>query len=370
MRIQSIHIQGFRNLINQTVELSDGINLLIGDNGQGKTNLLEALHVLATLRSFRASSLRDLIHHEAKEAELFGEVFADEMPLKMRLRIDGKGRQLWLGDKAVRSVAEYLGSLSVVAFTPDDLSMIKGAPALRRRFIDRAAFLFRPSHLQAVRDFSTSLKARNRLLQEDRAAKDPALLASFSEILAEAGSKVSATRAWLIEMLSPRIEEILSFLSDGHIRAQLRFHAGWKHDSSFSKESLAEALDQGLERDRRRGKTGTGPQGDDLDVVLNQASARRYASQGQQRAVAVALMLAVVDSAVSSGAEQPVILLDDVSSELDALRRDRLFERVRAFGGQVLITATEAKLVEPVYEKAAQVLTVHEGRIEPVGGGL
>jgi DNA replication and repair protein RecF len=339
VHVKQIQLNGFRNLAQQQIDLSPGINIFVGDNGQGKTNILEAVHVLSCLRSFRPARLNELINHQQSQALISSTLESGGIPIQMRIIIDEKGRRLWMGERAVRNVADYLGRLNLVAFTPDDLSMVKGAPSVRRRFLDRSAFLFWPEHLVRVREFSTALRARNRLLQSPE-KPDAVVLQSFTQTLAKTGTIVSRNRLRVVKMLTEPLMEILGELLDGVGPIELRYKPGWDLDGELDQQ-----LTKRLQKDLLRGSTGIGPQLDDFDLEMNAVSARKFASQGQQRALAVALLLSVVGQVVSGGSEQPVILLDDVSSELDSERRITLFERVRELGGQVLLTTTDERLV-------------------------
>lgn len=363
MLLQTLRVEDFRNLARQRLELASGVNLFVGDNGQGKTNLLEAIHLLASLRSFRPAANREMVRRGAERAELAARVCSHDTPIQLRLVLAPGGRRLWVGQRAVGGVSEFLGQLSAVAFTPDDLSMIKGAPAIRRRFLDRAVFLFRPAHLEAVRRFSSALRARNRLLG-DECELDRAQLEAFGRALAEWGGRVAAARRALVDELAEPVARITSDLSGGALAVELAYRPGWEAIAGREAESLETALERSGQRDRRRGATTVGPQLDDFELRLDGASARRFGSQGQQRACAVALLLAVVERVVAAGGEQPVLLLDDVSSELDAGVRRRLFARVTELGGQVLVTTTDAGLRDELTPAAAGLWRVRGGHIE------
>ncbi len=362
MYIRSVQVDSFRNLESQKIELAKGVNLLIGDNGQGKTNLLEAIHLLSTLKSFRPATIMEMIQRERKRAELSASFMASGVPTTLRLRLEKGGRRLWMGQRQISGVSEYLGKLNVVAFTPDDLAMIKGNPSTRRRFLDRSTFLFHPEHLKTVQSFSAALRSRNRLLAQ-KGSCDRLQLDSFTEIFATHGSAVSKRRMEQIDCLrSPAINNIQE-LSDGAMQAQMIFRPGWNVDSGEGIEALRNNLKKNLDRDMLRGTTTAGPQMDDFELLIDGSSARRFSSQGQQRACAVALLLSLVEEVVARGGEQPVVLLDDVSSELDSGVRGRLFERVNAIGGQILVTTTDDRLVQELRDGAERVFSVRSGRV-------
>jgi len=361
--IRNIRVNGYRNLKKQTIELDTGINLFIGDNGQGKTNTLEAIHLLATLRSFRNTNIRDIICHDDQEAEIYGSVISRDVPLELRILITKEGRRLWMGQRSVSVLSDYLGSLKVVAFTPDDLDMVKGGPSIRRKFMDRVVFLFKPEHLKTVRDFNTALKARNRLLKSKQVV-DRQVIDSFSQTLAIHGAKVTRARKDIIKRILEPASKILSHLDDDREQLGLCFKPGWASDESVSADCLLDILRSGLDQDIRRYKTTRGPQLDDFEILLDNESARRFASQGQQRSCALALLLAIIGQAVEEDGQRPVILLDDVSSELDSKRRKQLFEQVVGLGNQVLVTTTDKDLVKDLSSKTRRKFIVCNGRVE------
>jgi DNA replication and repair protein RecF len=367
LHLNKIKLSNFRNLKDQSVDLQEGMNVLLGENGQGKTNFLEAIYFLATLRSFRSASVKDVIRFGDDQAEVSGQVDAAGIPIDLRVQLKGNSRRLWVGQRSVGAAKDFLGQLKVVAFTPDDLAMIKGGPALRRKFMDRAAFLFDPLHLTRIRDFNQALKSRNRLLRDgQRDGVQKELIDSFSQTMAESGAEVSRARMEVIGRVGVHAKAIVSGMTPGSGETKIEFEPGWEIGEGATSTSLLRQLRYGLKQDLRRGLTGIGPQQDDFDAELGGSSARKFASQGQQRIMAVALLLAVVQELIFCGGERPVILLDDVSSELDAGRRRMLFERVGELGGQVLVTTTDERLVDELGGEANIKFLVAGGNIQPL----
>ena len=365
MHVKKIKLSRFRNLEEQSIDLEDGLSLLVGENGQGKTNFLEAIYLLATLRSFRSASVKDVIQFGESAAEVSGEVASQGVPTELKVQLKGSARRLWLGKRSVRAAKDFLGQLKVVAFTPDDLAMIKGGPALRRKFMDRAVFLFEPQYLMQIRDFNQALKSRNRLLMDGQhSGKHRDVVDSFSQTMSVSGSGISCSRRDVIARVGKRAESIIEELVPEAAEVSILFEPGWKMGDEGSPEELLDQLRLGIDQDIRRGQTCLGPQQDDFNVVLGGNSARKFASQGQQRMAAVALLLAVVKEVVADGGERPVILLDDVSSELDANRRRLLFERVGELGGQVLITTTDEGMVADLPGEKVRRFRVQGGRIQ------
>jgi len=363
--VRRIEVSGFRNLSRQVIELARGINFFSGGNGHGKTNTLEAVHLLATLKSFRGSSVRDVIAHGGDRAEISGSLERDGIPIEMGLIIDHKGRRLRVGGHNVSVVDDYLGRLKVATFTPDDLSMIKGSPSIRRRFMDRSVFLFQPIHLDRVKKFKAALKSRNRLLRYT-GRLDREEIDVFGQMMAVYGIEVSKARANILKLVRDTARKIFQRLSDDRSSIDVIFKPGWKMEKHSDATVLEAQLHEKANTDIRRGKTSIGPQYDDFEILVEESSARRFASQGQQRSCAVSLLLAVVEHFILEEKEKPMIILDDVSSELDKSHRKRLFEKLTEIGAQVLVTATEEDLLAGIADRIEKSFLVNEGKITPV----
>lgn len=276
---------------------------------------------------------------------------------------------MWFGERPIHSLTEYLGALKAVAFTPDDLIMVKGPPILRRRFLDRAAFLFEPTHLLAVHDFSAALRSCNRLLRETT-KPDPVLLDSYIETLAKSGVVVSAGRLRAMQRISHHATALLSDLFGIQSVVDINFRPGWSMEGGAEEQNLLSQLHRVQQGDQKRRIATVGPQSDDFDVTFSEASIRQFGSQGQQRAVALALLLAVVEELLKEGGEAPAILLDDFSSELDEQRRALLFSKVLSLGSQMLVTTTNENLLQGLIIGSTRRFVVTSGCVrEVVPGG-
>ncbi len=355
----------YRNLALQQIDFADGINVFVGGNGQGKTNVLESVYLLATLRSFRSASTKNVIQHGSESAFITAGLTADEIPQEIKIVIEKNGRKVWMGRRCVKSASDYLGVFKVIAFTPDDLAMIKGGPSIRRRFLDGSVFLFKPSHLLLLREFNTALHAYNKLIKAvGRCEED--VLDCFGRTMARCGAKLSTARRDLVEKLSYRAEEIMHRLNNHRGDFSLVFKPGWKWNAGLEpEESLYEQIRTNTNMYRARGHCLHGSQQDDFELLLDGKPARWFGSQGQQKSCALALLMAVVDESLEQGFNIPVILLDDISSELDSQRRSALFEMVAAIGGQVFITATETSLISDIIGRAARRFEVRGGNVLP-----
>jgi DNA replication and repair protein RecF len=361
VQLRSLTVQHFRNLAQQIVSLGEGLNVLVGENGQGKTNLVEAIHFLSTLRSFRTTSARDLLAHGQERGLVQGEVDSEGVSTRLKVILDRKGRYLWIGERSVRGIQEYLEILKVISFAPDDLNMIKGLPLLRRRFLDRAAFQFEAGYLRSLRDFSLALRSRNRLLKSNQV--DVSQIESFSGTLSRCGSALTSQRAKLLKRLEATVHKSFGWMDAGQVGIELRFKPGWAAGDQMNPQLLAEELAKSLPQDQRFQTTRIGPQRDDFEILIDDRPARRFASQGQQRALTIALLLSLLEQITVEIGQRPILLLDDISSELDAAHRQRLFERIRQQGGQVLVTTTDQGLLDLLAGSSMQVWRVEAGRV-------
>lgn len=359
MQIKSIKLHSFRNIENQEINLHPELNLFIGNNGQGKTNILESVHMLSSLKSFRRSKISELISHGKRKSKLIAVVKSVGIELELRLELDSSGRKVWVGSEQVRSISDYLGKLAVVAFTPDDLAMVKGPPSNRRGFMDRSIFLLNRSHLETVSNFNLSLKSRNKILSSEKI--DEQVLRGFTHTLSKWGWILSKNRKDLLDRLQDNFSETIRKLSKGSLDAKLEFVCGWKDGPGPDSNHLLEKLDNVYDRDRFRKMTTLGPQLDDFNILLNDQRARKFGSQGQQRSCALALLLSTVDLLTKQGMERPIILMDDVSSELDADVRKRLFEIIMNYRTQTIVTTTEESLVKDLSPQ--RVFRVENGEV-------
>jgi DNA replication and repair protein RecF len=261
-----------------------------------------------------------------------------------------------------RNNRDYFGALSVISFTPQDLELVRGSPEVRRRFLDRAIFNEQHSHLDAVLRYQKALSSRNSFLK-NRASDQ--LLRAYEATLAEVGARLMIARATYLEQLAPLYESTLYNICQFSGRLNYRPSISVSDLSASSPQSVQQQLmkywDQHRESDKQRGFTQRGPHSDDLTLKLNERSARSFASQGQQRAIALALKISQIESLSARLLSRPILLLDDVSSELDRGRSALLFEFLRGFEGQVLLTTTHADYV-PVGDES-QVWQISAGQV-------
>ena len=338
VRVVQAELVDFRNFAKASIEPSEDISALVGPNGQGKTNAVEALYLLAALRPLRQVTRKSLIREGQPQALLSAKVHHNRTGLfhELQLKLSGASRRLMKDGKEVPAL-EFLGNLVAISFTPDDLQLAKGGPDGRRRFLDRALLNARPTYLTRALRYAKVVKDRNRLLVKQ--ASD-AELDAFDVVLAEEGARITAARRTYVHQiatkLSTRFRDIASPAPDLSVRYSSKLEA----EDTELPAALLQALGDARAKDRARGSTSVGPHRDDLIFELDGIPVRERASQGQHRALILALKLVELEELSSALDEAPILLLDDMSSELDDNRTRQLFECVRQLEGQVILTST------------------------------
>jgi DNA replication and repair protein RecF len=362
VHVRWVELVGFRNHASLSFAPEPGLNVLVGKNGQGKTSLLEALHVLLTGRSFRTVKLADCLGWDAGgRATVAGELAAGSQVREVRLELVAHE-----GGVEVRgTLCPWAGAVS---FAAPDLALLAGGPHLRRAYLDGTAARLAPVHSEACRRYRLALQQRTRLLGDLSGRPDAErLLLPWDEQLATLGSEIVHRRLEVLALLADAVREVLAALAPGAAGVVLRYEPsvtpGATRDATRS--ALLDALAAGRAGDMRRGLTGVGPHRDDVAVRLGRADARSAASRGEQRLLALALRLAVAVVGRRRQGDGPVLLLDDVLSELDRETGGRLLGWLEG-QGQVVYTATDA---QPAAGAAGSGWHLDEGRLEPGRAG-
>lgn len=339
MYLLEAELSDFRNYSSARLEPSPEITALIGPNGQGKTNLIEALYLVAGLRPLRPVPRRALIRNGARRTEIRLRVQRRSTGLThdLELTLEGSSRVLSKDGKKV-SADSFLGTLVAVAFTPDDLQLAKAGPDGRRRFLDRALLNARPTYLGRALRYARAVRERNQLLARD--GSDPELDA-FDMLVAQEGAAILDARQAYVSRLGPRVVERFRDIARPAPTLGVRYRSSVEGGGEEGLDArLCAALGARRESDRRRRTTSVGPHLDDLVFELDGVAAKERASQGQHRALILALKLVELELLSESLEEPPLLLLDDMSSELDPGRSRQLFESVRELEGQVVLTST------------------------------
>ena len=351
MKLQSLQLYDFRNYEAASVSFHPGVNLIVGENAQGKTNLLEAVFYLSTGKSFRTARNQELIRFDAEFADLNCSLFSGgrEQSLRAVLFSGRKPRQLYIGGVKQRSAAGLSGVLTTVLFCPDDLLLLKNGSAGRRRILDTALCQLRPGYAQALTEYQKLYDSKSRILKDYHEA--PSLLEPLPEFnyrMAQVGSILISYRARFLRELSRQARLYHAEFSGGREALSLVYQTVSTVTDPFAEKKIIfqQLLDHQQTHYRAELDSGqclSGPHKDDFETLLGELSVKAYGSQGQTRTAAISLKLAERELFRADTGEEPVLLLDDVLSELDAKRQDFVLNQIRS--GQVLITCCEPERI-------------------------
>jgi len=334
MHLAHLRLRDFRNYVRLDADFAPGFHLLLGDNAQGKTNILEAAYLIATLRSFRGVGSAQLVRHGQKGYFVGSQVVGQgEHETKMYWSL--RERSLTLDSRPVRKLTEYLGVLRTVVFCSEDSLLVKGPGRARRRFMDLLLSQTHPTYLPLLQRYARTLRSRNALLK--RPSVDRAALDSFSQELITAGEAIMRLRAEFVPKFSPLARLAYRRISNDAEELRLEYQPSVKH-------GFAVELAQSQAREWTSRLTMIGPHRDELQLLLNDRSAGQFGSEGQKRTLAIALKMAQAEYLSGLDGTPPILLIDDVMGELDLKRRSGLLpllERAHQARGQVFMTATE-----------------------------
>ena len=334
MYVESVELNQYRNYDSVKVDFSPGINILYGDNAQGKTNLLEAIYVSGTSRSHRGTRDRDLIRFDQDEAHIRLMFRKEDLSHRLDLHLKKKkSKGIAIDGLPIRKVSELFGMLHVVFFSPEDLSIIKNGPSERRRFLDMELSQLDRGYYALMVSYSKLLQERNNLLKQIYYA--PSLretLDAWDEQLVRTGEAIIAKRDIFVDKIHRMMREIHGSLTGGQEEMEVRY------EPSVETYLFGDKLFEQRERDIQSGTTSIGPHRDDIGFLVNGTDIRRYGSQGQQRTAALSLKLSEIRLIEEITGDKPVLLLDDVLSELDHNRQNYLLDSIS--GIQTIISCT------------------------------
>ncbi|HEY0221770.1 DNA replication/repair protein RecF [Lactovum miscens] len=319
MKLNKIQLKNFRNYDNLFLGFHPNLNIFLGQNAQGKTNILESIYFLALTRSHRTNHDSELIRWGAETMSIKGEIEKNGTRVPLELQLSKAGRLAKVNHLRERKIADYIGHLNVVMFAPEDLELIKGAPAIRRRFLDMELGQIKVAYLYDSVRYNRILKQRNIYLKENFGNIDPIFLDVLDEQLVDYGNKIMITRNNFIENLEKIANEIHHSLSHGVEDLKLIYEK--KVVSDFASE-----LKKARSHDAIRRQTSIGPHRDNLQFFVNGIDASSFGSQGQQRTIILSIKLAEIELIFQETGEYPILLLDDVMSELDNIRQIDLLE--------------------------------------------
>jgi len=337
MHIRSLAVTNFRNYKNQSLTLSDGVNIFSGSNGMGKTNLLEAVYLCSIGKSARTPRDKELIKWEETSAKVKLEVLKSSGDESVEIVLSKtENKRVKINGMPVSRLGELMGVVSTVFFSPTELKIVQGSPSERRSFIDIAVCQISKAYFYLLTRYNKILAQRNRLLKSGKLTDDA--LEIWDMQLASEGAKVIKTRKGFIKELAPFASQHHEFLSGDKEKADIFYEGLTGETIEELKDAFLLALKKDREKDKKNGYTHTGPHKDDLSIKINGIDIRTYGSQGQQRTAALSLKLAELSLNNKTKQEKPVLLLDDVLSELDLTRQKRLMQCIKGY--QTLITCT------------------------------
>jgi DNA replication and repair protein RecF len=359
MIIQNICLRNFRNYGDESIEFHERLNVVRGRNAQGKTNLIEAVNLLSMAKSFRTQKEQEMIGLGGEVLSVKGTFFRNSNVhnVEVVLRSASSSKQYFVNGVEKASIFDLLGGVYTVVFSPEDLRIVKGGPEVRRRFLDREVILLHPMYYHKLKKYKGVLRRRNALLKYERPPGE--LLGVYDEQLAKAGAEVIAERAAYIEKLNKESAKSAFEITGGAEVLEIQYKSNIQSDPGQAADCFLEALRRNRERDLMVRSTENGPHRDDFSISINEKDLRVYGSQGQQRTAALAIRLAEKELIRAETGENAILLLDDVMSELDSFRQEKIMSSFA--DNQVFVTSAE------IHEKAlgsldqAKVITLENG---------
>jgi DNA replication and repair protein RecF len=359
--LHSIHLSGFRNLAEQKILFGRELNWICGDNGQGKTNLLEVIHYACMGRSQRKVREKEILSFTADTALLDAEAVKNEGPVAIHIGFNRAGeKKIQVNGKTLNKISDFLGTLNVVSFSPEDIGIVRGEPVLRRHFIDMLLAQLKPHYLKLLQEYRYFLLQRNLCL---RKRENPVLCETYADKLITIGALIMEERSEGLKVISQKSGEILKNMNPGFGDLEIKYSYSFQRNASLSpQENLRDAFIKSAEREKIFGATVVGPHRDDMEFLLGEIPMRRYSSQGQCRIAAVAVKLAAVHYVQRLTGQNPILLLDDIFSELDEIISQKLRMQLRG-PFQIFLASPRKEEISKEYT----VFKMEAGKIETSG---
>ena len=348
MKASNLELYNFRNYEYENISFSDGVNIIHGENGMGKTNILEAVYYFSYGRSFRSGG-KEVIKDGEKEARISLSFENSQRKLESDIKfLSGKRKEIYINEIELKKTSQLLGNFICVLFTPDEMGIIKGMPEVRRKFCDSSIMPLRPNYIKEL------IKYRNILVQKTALLKSRQYetLDIWNEKLAETGNRIMKLRESYIERINQKAREIQNEISGRKEELNLIYNPSVK-----LKENYLEKLTEYKEKEKENLFCMVGVHRDDIDIFINGKLAKNYASQGQIRTAVLSLKLAETEIIKEETGEYPVMLLDDILSELDKSRREFLISKIK--GKQIIITCTD---IENYFNDNVNIIEIKDGK--------
>ena len=377
MRIKSLKLLYFRNYLSTNIEVHPSLNVLVGNNANGKTNIIESIFCLALGKSYRTKSDSECIMFGEAATAMSCVVNKNDKNLDIMLGINNKGKSAKIAGIKKTKLTDFVGELNVVLFSPEDLQLVKGSPALRREFINREFYQYSRIYHKYYLMYQHLLKQRNSYLKDMRKnPKDEMFLAYLETItsqLAKVAIYITKERVSFVHEISALTYQNMLNISNGQETLKIKYKSSVLeslnitdvNDTNFTEENLVKVMMKKSFDDIMRGSTKIGPHQDDLEFYINDLDAKMYASQGQQRSIVLSLKLAEINYLKSKTGTYPVLLLDDVLSELDKNRQLKLLDAINE-NVQTFITTPSISDIKEDLLKKAKVFKIEDGNISEI----
>ena len=362
MFIKKVKLKTFRNYQEVDISFQKNINIIIGRNAQGKTSLIEAMYVLSTTKSHRTGKDQQMIGFKEEFARIEATVSRGTDEYDLSLSLSKKGKKANYNGIVQKKLSEYVGKLIVVLFAPEDLSLVKGAPQYRRRFLDMEIGQLSPSYLYHLAQYSKLLRQRNELLKQLRSQRKSDL---FLEVLTEQmvphAKFLVDKRIEFLGKLQEYAQKIQMEITEGAEKITIDYHCSFE-GRNMTEQELFDFYKTHFSSDIQNGTTGSGPHRDDFSVFINDVNTHRFGSQGQQRTASLSIKLAEIDLIFSVLGEYPILLLDDVLSELDDMRQTQLLNSIKN-KVQTFITTTNIDGIDKDVVRLADIFIIENAEI-------
>ncbi len=365
MYIDQLVLKNYRNYEEANLSLSPKLNIFIGNNAQGKTNLLESVYVTGFGKSFRTTRDKDLVRMGEEKAivKVHGQKAYTDVTVDFRLNKSAE-KDIRVNGNRLSKRSDLFGALNIVLFSPEDLRLIKEGPSERRRFIDRELSQISPRYCQGLIEYMRIMGQRNELLKQIPYKKSmEAMLPVWDEKMAKAGTDVIIRRNKFLKRLDEISHEIHKGITDENEKLKIKYLSNISVKNYDEYDTIymvfEERLKKAYERDLKRGYTSVGPHRDDLGIFVNDIDIRQFGSQGQQRTAALSLRLSEIEIIKEEVGEYPILLLDDVMSELDSRRQNDLIKTMKDI--QTIITITDVESIDESFIQEARIFHVDHG---------
>ena len=365
MYISNLKLTNFRNYKSINLDLEKNLNIIIGNNGQGKTNLLESIYVLGLTKSHRSFIDNNLINNRSKVCKIKAKLFKDNYSSNLEIKLENKKKTLIIDKEIINKNSDYISNMNIIIFYPEDLELVKGSPTSRRRFLNLELSQLNKNYLIILNDYNKLLKMRNDYLKNNYI--DDNYLDILTNYLIEKAIQIYKTRKKFIDKLNDQVEKIyfdITNLKKYNIKYKTSIELN-NLNSNEIKEQLIIKFNEYKKQEIKLKTTLIGPHRDDLEFYLDDLNLKLYGSQGQQRIAIISLKLGEIPIFKKYKEQTPILLLDDVFSELDEIKKNNLLKYIKD-DIQVIITTTDLNNIDKKIIKKSNIIKINKGKVEGV----